>query len=233
MKSFSGMKSVLVRAGILTGMLLAAVSCAPVGYTTDSNRTSYISDRDADAGGIDRDGFKRSNFQTRSVANHSPRKAPAKAPVTSYRNHGIFKFKEMIQRKAKRYQLDQFFLLALGQAESSGNPMAVSSADCRGLTQLSIRTARDYDAELQASDLHNPETNLEIGSRHLVHLRKLIARDFPEADLERRIVLMAAAWNAGWSRVRRARGVPNISETKIFTQRVLKYYRQYRWGTVS
>lgn len=142
----------------------------------------------------------------------------------------VFRFADLIQWKAQQYEVDYYLLLALVQAESSGNPDAISPANCRGLTQLSLRTARQYDPFVTLSDLHDPERNINIAGQHLAYLRKLVLRNFPQASLEERVVLLAASWNSGWGRVKSERGVPNIGETQRFTQRVLHYYRKYRWG---
>lgn len=142
----------------------------------------------------------------------------------------VFEFEKLIRWKSSYYKIDYYLMLALVQSESSGNPEAVSRANCRGLTQLSLPTARQYDQSLSYADLHDPEINLEIASRHMVRLQSLVRRYFPNASLMERVELLASAWNAGWSRVRDSRGVPNIGETQRFSRRVAYYYEKYRWG---
>lgn len=142
----------------------------------------------------------------------------------------ILNFDRLAQQKADRYGIDYYLLLAIGQAESGGDPGARSSADCRGLTQLKLSTARDYEPRVSLSDLHDPGINLDIGARHMAWLRKLVHQNFPNASLEQRVVLIAAAWNAGWSRVSETGGIPRIRETQKFSRKVLHFYRKYRWN---
>ena len=157
--------------------------------------------------------------------------SPAVRNTVTYGRDRIFAYDAIIKELAQTYSIDYYLMLALGQAESSGNPNAVSSANCRGLTQLSLPTARDYDSSLEYNDLHNPQTNLKIAAQHMRTLRRLVHQHFPDAELEQRVILITAAWNAGWSRVKQARGVPNYTETRQLAGRVLKLYRKYRWGT--
>ncbi len=147
-----------------------------------------------------------------------------------FQSDGATQYQGLVIQKAQKYQIDQFLMLALVQAESAGNTHAISTANCRGLTQLHIRTARQYDSSLTLNDLHNPETNLEIASQHMAYLRKQIRQYFPNATLLDRVNLLAASWNAGLGRVKRSGGIPNIMETQQFTRRVLSLYRKYRWG---
>ncbi len=150
--------------------------------------------------------------------------------IANFQSDGAMKYQKLVSRKARRYQIDYYLMLAIVQAESAGNTKAISTANCRGLTQLHIRTARQYDSSLTLNDLHNPETNLEIASRHMAYLRKQIRQHFPNATLLDRVKLLAASWNAGLGRVKRSGGIPNIVETQQFTRRVLSLYRKYRWG---
>jgi len=55
----------------------------------------------------------------------------------------------------------------LVRIESEFKNTARSYAAAIGLTQLRLPTARSYDATIQASDLMNPDVNLQIGFRYL------------------------------------------------------------------
>ena len=144
-----------------------------------------------------------------------PERLPENAAVSAMpkvhrRGDPILYFDELISEIAREYKIDYHLLLAIGQVESSGNPKAVSHADCHGLTQLKLSTARDYAPRVTRSDLHDPQINLEIAGRHMVFLRRLVRKRFPNADAERRIILLAAAWNAGWGNVLQANGVSQL-----------------------
>ncbi len=155
--------------------------------------------------------------------------SPAQAVHVTHKG-GAFAFQEMVYQKAQAYGIDYYLMLAIIQAESGGNPRAKSPANCYGLTQLHINTARQYLNSITPEQLYDPQTNLEIASRHMAYLRELVHTHFPQADLLTRVTLLSAAWNAGWGRVKRTGGVPDIGETRRFTQRVLSLYQQYRWG---
>ena len=155
---------------------------------------------------------------------------PSPHPTVNHSASGAMRYAPMVKPLAERHGIDYWLMLAIIQAESSGNPNARSNADCHGLVQLSIHTARDYSPDVSRADLYDPATNLRIGSQHMARLRANVHRAFPNADLEQRVVLLAAAWNAGWGRVSSDGGVPNIGETKRFASKVLFLYRQYRWN---
>lgn len=158
---------------------------------------------------------------------------PERRTVRNKRQDGAFQYEDMVREAAKKHGVDFYLLLAVVQSESAGDPRAVSTANCLGLTQLAIPTARDYDPDLRREELFDPYTNLDIAGQHMRKLNRLVRKRFPNADLAERIVLNAAAWNAGWGRVIEYKGVPNFRETQQFTKRVTHYYRKYRWGKVS
>jgi soluble lytic murein transglycosylase-like protein len=114
--------------------------------------------------------------------------------------------------------------MAIVEAESKGDPNAISPKDCRGLAQLNIYTARIYNPFLIRMDLHNPEINLEVAAQHIRDLSRLVKSKFPTAALYQRIILIAAAYNAGWSVVERTVGVPAYPETKRYASEVLRNY---------
>ncbi len=132
----------------------------------------------------------------------------------------VLRYQPLVHELAVHYNLNEIFLLALIQVESSARPDAVSSSNCRGLTQLKYTTALDYMPDLEIGQLFDPEICLEITCQHLVWLRDLIQRYFPEADEFEQYLLMAAAWNAGWSQVKRYGDIPPIPQTEIFVTRI-------------
>ena len=221
-------------------------SCAPSGYQQMSPRDfSPVSDMRPTRASNDPRSYdpsvaervvNRENSRTAAAPERNPQ--PLALKNSSYITNAIvggqdpaFRYKTLIERLASRYKIDAHLMLAIGQAESSGNPMAVSSVGCRGLTQLSIITARDYDADVTLSDLHDPVINLQIASRHMNNLKHQVNKVFPNASLEERVQLLASAWNSGWRRVRESGGVPRISETQVYSARVLKLYRKYRYNS--
>ncbi len=108
---------------------------------------------------------------------------------------------------AARYNLDTEFILRVIEAESGGDPRAVSPKGAIGLMQLMPETAR----ALGVQDPYDPVQNIEGGVRYLSHLIHRFG------DLR----LALAAYNAGPSNVQRYGGVPPFPETQRYLERVL------------
>ncbi len=130
---------------------------------------------------------------------------------TSYKN---VRYHNHIDYWSKRYNIDPNLIKAIIRAESGFDRYAVSKKGAQGLMQLMPATAR----EMQVSDPFNPEQNIAGGVRYLRKLLKMFNGD---------VVLSLAAYNAGPGQVRRAGGVPGITETKRYIKRVLSYYERY------
>ncbi|MCX7925431.1 MAG: lytic transglycosylase domain-containing protein [Fimbriimonadales bacterium] len=108
---------------------------------------------------------------------------------------------------AARYHLDTALVLRVIEAESGGDPRAVSPKGAIGLMQLMPETAR----ALGVSDPFDPVQNIEGGVRYLSHLLQRFG------DLR----LALAAYNAGPGNVQRYGGVPPFPETQRYLERVL------------
>ncbi|MDM7460516.1 MAG: lytic transglycosylase domain-containing protein [bacterium] len=108
---------------------------------------------------------------------------------------------------AARYNLDTELILRVIEAESGGDPRAISPKGAIGLMQLMPETAR----ALGVQDPYDPVQNIEGGVRYLNHLIQQFG------DLS----LALAAYNAGPSNVRRYGGVPPFPETQRYLERVL------------
>lgn len=111
----------------------------------------------------------------------------------------------------KRHEVDALLVAAIVQAESSFVPDAISPQGAMGLMQVLPATAERYGV----SDLANPRSNLDVGSRYLARLM----RQF-DGDLERAL----AAYNAGPAAVERYGGVPPYAETRGYVAKVLAIY---------
>jgi len=123
-------------------------------------------------------------------------------------------FAELIRSASERNGLDPALVTAVVQAESSFNPIAVSSAGAKGLMQLMDSTART----LGVANTFDPVQNIEGGTRFL---RSLL-------DRYGRVDLALAAYNAGPNAVDRFGGVPPYAETQTYVSRVLGLRDQYR-----
>ncbi len=105
-----------------------------------------------------------------------------------------------IRFAASESQVDPLLIAAVMYAESSGIKGSISSADARGLMQLSLGSAQDAARKLGLPEptredlIEDASLNIRLGANHLAWL---IENDGP--DLER----VLAAYNAGRTKVRR------------------------------
>jgi soluble lytic murein transglycosylase-like protein len=99
----------------------------------------------------------------------------------------------LIAQQSSRFGVDPDLLSAIMREESRFNPLAISGAAARGLTQFVWPTAVRLGAklgwdELEVTDLHRPEIAITLGASYLAELSDRFAG---------RTVQMVAAYNAG------------------------------------
>ena len=121
-------------------------------------------------------------------------------------------FGDLIYAAAQQYELNPRLLVAMARAESSFDSAAISVKGARGLLQLMPATAERFGVE--ASELLNPESNLQAAARYL---RFLIG------EFEGNLRHILAAYNAGEGAVRRHGGVPPYRETRNYIRRIYSY----------
>ncbi len=122
-------------------------------------------------------------------------------------------FESIIQEAGQRYKIDPALIRAVIQAESGGNPLAVSRAGARGLMQLMPETA----AELGVTNSFDPTQNIMGGTSYL---RRLLDRY--RGDVK----LALAAYNWGMGNLeKRPEAMPR--ETKNFVAAVEKNQRNH------
>jgi hypothetical protein len=121
-------------------------------------------------------------------------------------------FDALINREAKKQNIDASFVSALIRAESNYQPRALSRKGARGLMQLMPATVR----RLSVRKPFQPASNVRGGVRYL---RELVDRfgQHPE--------LVLAAYNAGEGAVETYGGVPPFRETIAYVNRILKWWR--------
>jgi hypothetical protein len=114
----------------------------------------------------------------------------------------------LVERVAREEGVDPALAVAVMDAESGGNPRAVSGAGALGLMQLMPATAR----EMGVGDPFDPEENARAGIRYLREKLREFGGSVP---------LALAAYNAGSGAVWQHGGVPPYPETQAFVGRVL------------
>lgn len=125
------------------------------------------------------------------------------------------KFDTEIGRVGKRYDIDPPLIKAIIHTESDFDPKAVSKKGAQGLMQLMPETAR----ELKVYNPFNPKENIDGGTRYF---RKMLDR------FNGNLILSLAAYNAGPGLVSRTGGVPRITETRRYVNKVLRRYKIYK-----
>jgi hypothetical protein len=123
-------------------------------------------------------------------------------------------FDRIIGEAAQNYGVEPSLIRAVIQAESAGNPQAISPAGAQGLMQLMPETA----TELGVSNAFDPDQNIMAGTRYL---RQLLDRY--RGDV--RLTLAAYNWGMG-NLENRPGALPQ--ETKTFIARVQNYYQRYK-----
>lgn len=142
---------------------------------------------------------------------HTPIPRP-QLPAAAPRGYkaSMDRYDALILGAAQRYGVPPALVKAVCLAESAMNPYAVSSAGAQGLMQLMPGTAGDMDV----SDPFDPGQSIDGGSRYLARQ----VRAFGDVSLA------LAAYNAGPATVQAAGGIPSITETELYVEKVIKYY---------
>jgi membrane-bound lytic murein transglycosylase F len=112
----------------------------------------------------------------------------------------ISPYDKLIKTYAEQYDFDWRLIAAQIYQESRFDPTAVSSAGARGLMQIMPATASD----LGLSNPEAPEASIHAGIKYLDYLRDRFEADVPQSE---RLWMALAAYNIGFERVKRARGL--------------------------
>ncbi|CAK7043464.1 MAG: Soluble lytic murein transglycosylase [Peptostreptococcus russellii] len=143
-------------------------------------------------------------------------------------------YSNYVEHYSEKYNVDKYLVYSVIKTESKFNPDAVSRKGASGLMQITDLTASWAAKELKINgnvDIHNPETNIMIGTWYLSRLEK----EF-DGDLH----LVISAYNGGSGNVRKWLKSPKYSndgkslksipfkETSQYTEKVLKNYRKYK-----
>ncbi len=113
---------------------------------------------------------------------------------------------------SRSYGVRPDLVRAVINAESHGDPAAISRAGAQGLMQLMPSTAQQYGVW----NAFDPAANVDGGTRYL---RDLLQR------YHGNLRLALAAYNAGPALVDAVHGVPSIPETRSYVARVIAALR--------
>ncbi|MCD2174952.1 lytic transglycosylase domain-containing protein [Rhizobium sp. C4] len=123
----------------------------------------------------------------------------------------------LIAQEAERQGADVRLALAIAEQESADGAKTNSPAGARGVMQLMPATADRYDVK----DVCDAEDNIRGG---VAYIKDLTQR------FHGQVMLVAAAYNAGETRVISAGGIPAIAETVNYTALVTNTY--FGFGSV-
>jgi TPR repeat protein len=143
------------------------------------------------------------------VATAAPQKSPHVAAAAEIPPAAPKPIVDLVQKLAPEYQVQPQLALAIIEAESNYDIVALSPRNAKGLMQLIPATAERFNVK----NPYDPAQNIRGG---MAYLRWLLA--YFEGDLS----LVAAAYNAGEGAVERYRGIPPYLETRNYVRKVLK-----------
>ena len=142
-------------------------------------------------------------------------------------------YSNYVEKYSEKYNVDKYLVYSIIKTESKFNPEAVSSKGAAGLMQITKGTANwaSKELKLKDADIHDPETNIMMGTWYLHRLDK---------EFKGNLHLMISAYNGGSGNVRKwlkstkysndGKSLTQIpfKETSQYTEKVLKNYRKYR-----
>jgi len=113
----------------------------------------------------------------------------------------------MVNGAARAYNVKPSLVYAVIDAESHGDPAAISRAGAVGLMQLMPGTSKMYDV----ANAFDAQSNVDGGVHYLHDLLQRYRGNVPYA---------LAAYNAGPGLVDAAHGIPAIPETRSYVARI-------------
>ncbi len=184
---------------VLAGMAIPQAARADV-MEISGSQSSWIA-----GGPREFDGLETATGGEPQASALSPSHAAAFTDVSD--TAGPAEWQGRVAELAAKYDISPALLEALVWQESRWRTGAVSPVGARGLAQLMPGTAREMGV-----DSASPSANLEGGARYL-----RIQLDSFGGDIEKAL----AAYNAGPGRVKRAGGIPRITETQRYVAAIM------------
>lgn len=125
------------------------------------------------------------------------------------------RYDHLISGASHRVGISFPLLKALIKTESDFNPLAVSKAGAKGLTQIMPENVK----ALNIKNPFDPWENIMGGARYLQELIQRFNGELP---------LALAAYNAGPNIVERYQRIPPFKETEDYVKKVLKHYARFK-----
>ncbi len=203
----------LIRATLALSAILSAAFFAPLFGQNGSGHIAKVVDDDGRSFFINAEAPAKVNL---TVTKPRPNiYLPAESSFTGHSRPAVEigrdGVEKIVREAADRHSVDPALVRAVIETESNWNPKAWSHKGAGGLMQLIPTTAQRYGA----SDVFNPQQNIDAGVKHL---KWLLERYNGNLDLA------LAAYNAGEGAVDRAHGVPAFRETRNYVQKVQNAY---------
>ncbi len=136
-------------------------------------------------------------------------------PETASKKAKESRFDPIIIKAANRHGVDPAIIKAIIKAESRYNPKALSKRGAKGLMQLMPKTAK----ALGVKDSFNPVHNIDGGTKYFKELLTKFGGKMEYA---------IAAYNAGYTKVRKYKGIPPFRVTRKYVRKVIRYYEEYK-----
>jgi len=162
-----------------------------------------------------------------------PFKPQADTVTTPWIPPTVKKWQTPIDQMAKKYQVDPNLIAIVMTVESGGNPKASSSADAKGLMQITKLTAKDIASKflkqpISNYNLDNPATNIEFGAAYLAYLRDTFGSWRQGPSWDSTVELVAAGYNGGpgaANRLLKGRGLTD-TQTVVYSRDVFNMWRE-------
>ena len=143
-------------------------------------------------------------------------------------------YNELIEKYAKEYNVDKWYIYAIIKAESNFDNSANSTSGAKGLMQIMESTSKDIAKSLDLNlyenyDLYDSEINIRFGTKYFADLLK----EYKNVNLS------LAAYNAGKGNVKKwiekgtikedGSDIENIpfKETNMYVRKILQNYKIY------
>lgn len=196
-------------------VLVLALAMNPCADAQNTGNSVYIDDTGKTTLTNRHDKYRNDSEYTEVEIHFDPIYIPTRfRSARSARAYSVADIRGLVDRYANSWRVDPAIIMAIIQAESSGNPYAVSKAGARGLMQLMPGTAR----EMRVTNSFDPAQNIAGGTQYYAKLLDAFKGNVDYA---------IAAYNAGPGAVKKHGGVPPYSETRNYLSRVKRFAAKY------